>query len=257
MLLTVLGCWAPYPRAGGACSGYLLQEGGVNVLLEAGNGSFSRLCEYLDFRLLNAVVISHLHPDHFVDLYCLRHAVEGARRDGLMRSPLPLYLPRCPREIYEKLSAYEDAFSVTAIEELPVIGGPGGVECRYGEIEGLVFYFIPARHSLYGFSMAVQGGASRLVFSGDTAPNPALSTLAQEADLFLCEASGLDGDRDYLCGVHMTARQAGEVAHRSRVRRLLITHFWPEYPVAKLVEQAVVGFGESVEAAVEGKTYEF
>ncbi len=50
MNITVLGCWAPYPRAGGACSGYLLREGETVVLLEAGDGSFIRLTATVDFR---------------------------------------------------------------------------------------------------------------------------------------------------------------------------------------------------------------
>ena len=88
MELVVLGCWAPYPRAGGACSGYLIRAGGLNILLEAGNGSLSRLMTFIDFRYLDAVIVTHLHPDHYLDLFPLRHAVEGARRDGSRSVPL-------------------------------------------------------------------------------------------------------------------------------------------------------------------------
>ena len=91
MKLTVLGCWAPYPKAGGACPGYLVQVGETNILLDCGNGVLSNLQRHLDFRSLNAVIISHLHPDHFADLFCLRHAIEGARRTDSNIKALPLY----------------------------------------------------------------------------------------------------------------------------------------------------------------------
>ncbi len=125
MKLTVLGCWAPYPRAGGACPGYLLQAGGSNILLDCGNGVFSNLRKYLDFRLLEAVIVSHFHPDHYLDLYCLRHAVEGARRISPDLPPLRLYLPEAPAEPFQQLSRYPEAFNVQAVEKLAGLPGKG------------------------------------------------------------------------------------------------------------------------------------
>jgi len=119
MKLTVLGCWAPYPRAGGACSGYLVQVGETNILLECGNGVLSNLQKYLDFRSLDGVIISHLHPDHVMDLFCLRHAVEGARRTDSRLSTIPLYLPAHPNEESAKLAGFSKAFEAKEIEQLP------------------------------------------------------------------------------------------------------------------------------------------
>lgn len=255
MELTVLGCWAPYPRAGGACSGYLVREGGLSVLLEAGNGSISRLMTFTDFRGLDAVIITHLHADHYLDLYPLRHAIEGARRDGSREKPLKLYLPAEPEEEYERLSGYLRAFDALPIEHLPWEKADGIAKAHGLVLEGLSFRFIPAKHSLPAYSLAVQGKEGRLVFSGDTARTGELAALARGADLFLCEASGRDSDAGYLDGSHLTARQAGEVAREAGVKKLLLTHFWPEYEPAELAGLAGEAFGGPVEAVREGETY--
>ncbi|NLK51079.1 MAG: hypothetical protein GX295_01340 [Syntrophomonadaceae bacterium] len=78
MRITVLGCWSPYPRAGGACPGYLLEFFDYRLLLECGNGSFSHLQAVTDFRTLDGAIITHFHEDHAADLFCLRHALMGS-----------------------------------------------------------------------------------------------------------------------------------------------------------------------------------
>ena len=255
MELIVLGCWAPYPRAGGACSGYLVRGGGVNVLLEAGNGSLSRLLRWIDFRSLDAVVVSHLHHDHYLDLFPLRHAVEGARREGRLSGPLKLVLPAEPEEVHQQLACYTKAFEAVPIESLPWEKTAGGARAHGLNVNGLRFRFVPAVHSLPAYSFSVQHKESKLVYSGDTARSGELVDLAGGAGLFLCEASGLDDDLGYLKGSHLTAREAGEVAREAGLKRLLITHLWPEYDPEELARQAGEGFGGQVMAAQEGETY--
>ncbi len=254
MELTVLGCWAPYPRAGGACSGYLVRGGGLNILLEAGNGVLSRLMGLIDFRSLDVVVVSHLHHDHYLDLFALRHAIEGARRDGSRAGPLKLLLPCEPEREYELLAGYDQAFTLSAIESLPVERLPGDLKVHKVELGELTFCFAPAKHPMPGFSVAVEGDG-KLAFSGDTARTDALVALATGADLFLCEASGQDSDTKAMKGIHLTATQAGETAGEAGVKRLLLTHFWPEYDPNVLCRQAQKAFSGPVEAAKEGKSY--
>jgi len=249
-----LGCWAPYPRAGGACSGYLIRAGGLNVLLEAGNGTLSGLMRFIDFRLLDAVIISHLHHDHYLDLFSLRHAIEGARRDGSRAAPLRLFAPAEPAAEFKLLAGYGKAFAATPLESLPWECTPGGLNTRRLDLAGLTFRFAPALHSIPGFSISLEG-KGKLVFSGDTARTEELAALAEGADLFLCEASGQDSDTEAMQGVHLTARQAGETARQAGAKRLLLTHFWPEYDLSLLGRQAGEGFGEMVSLAREGKTY--
>lgn len=255
MEIIVLGCWAPYPRAGGACTGYLLRAGDLNILLEAGNGSLSRLREFMDFRLLDGVIISHLHHDHYLDLFPLRHAVEGARREGKRSGPLKLVLPSSPEPAYQELAGYKDAYEVITIDSLGGVLLDSGLKAKRLDWGSLVFHFVRTRHSVPGYSIAVEG-TGRFVYSGDTARTEELIKLAAGAGLFLCEASGLDSDAEYLKDSHLTARQAGEIAGKAGVKRLLLTHFWPEYDPAELCRQAAAGFCSPVEAAVERETYQ-
>ncbi len=250
MNVTVLGCWAPYPRAGGACSGYLLRDGETLVLLEAGNGSFSRLAGLVDFRTLSAVVVSHFHLDHCADLFCLRHALKGARRDGSRSEPLALFVPGEPRDEFERLARDDEAFAVRTIESLPRKGERGVAAAGSLEIE-----FLPTRHSLPGYGVAVSGAGGRFVYSGDTAHFPELAGYWEGAGLLLCEATGLARDAAQLKAVHLTSVQAGELARASRASRLVLTHFWPEYDPAALAAEAADAFGGPVLAAHEGETY--
>jgi len=273
--ITVLGCWAPYPRAGGACSGYLVQGGGVRLMVEAGNGAFSRLMQHIDHRSLDGVIITHLHRDHYLDLFPMRHAVEGAMRDGSRKRRLPLYLPSWPMEEYYQLKEYGEAFQVFSIEDLTRKITAGGYDVQVLKLGGLTITFAPTRHIIPSYAVSFlesaqfgkSGGAgmgfgkgkdttdSKLVFSGDTAPAEELVALAAGADLFICEASGLEKDRKALTGIHCTAGQAATMARSANVKKLLLTHFWPEYDIAELKKEAGAIFGSGVDLVVEGKTY--
>ena len=87
MKLTVLGCYGPYPAAGGACSGYLLEHEGFAVLIDCGNGVLSRLQEFIEPSKLKAIIISHLHSDHCSDLFILRYALQFSRKRSSQSSP--------------------------------------------------------------------------------------------------------------------------------------------------------------------------
>lgn len=255
MRLTILGCWAPYPRAGGACSGYLVQTQGANIMLEAGNGSFSNLCRHIDFRNLDALALSHLHPDHYSDLQCIRHAIAGAIRVNSRKEPLRVYMPAEPAGVYNIYKEYTGVLDVVKYEELPR-QNVDGLELFQAEVKGIKLQFLPVPHGLPSYAVSIQGQKGRLVFSGDSAPDEALVKLAAGAELFLCEGSGLDADAGYLFGSHHTARQAGEAARQAEAKKLLLTHFWPEYPVQELVRLAAEAFGGFVEPAEENKVYD-
>ena len=245
MQLTTLGCWAPYPQPSGACSGYLLQEGGRSLLIDTGNGVLSRLLQHMEIKELDAVLLSHLHPDHLMDIYSLRHAVEAANREGRMNRRMPLYLPTGPAEDFDRIKGFTKAFELQIIDELPAP--------REVTVAGFQVTFVPGIHNLPAYSIAV-AGSKRFVYSGDTAYNEELIKLASGADLFLCEASGLDKDAEYLKENHLTARQAGQLAKAAEVKRLMITHFYPEYALSQLQNQAEQGLGRLVELAREGAT---
>ncbi|MBF7083123.1 MBL fold metallo-hydrolase [Desulfallas sp. Bu1-1] len=255
MRLTILGCWAPYPRPGGACSGYLMRCGKTSLMLDAGNGSFAELTRHIDFSFLSGLVITHFHPDHYVDVFCLRHAVEGARREGKMNEPVKLFIPPAPEEIYRKLAGYTGAFDVVNIDELPVTGEIPGLQARKVRLGDTTLYFAPTTHSLPGYSVVARHGNKTVCYSGDTAAGEEIKKAANGADLFICEASGMNKDAAFLAGVHMTAGQAGSLAREAGAGRLVITHFWPEYDINILLAESGEGFEGAVEPAVQGKTF--
>lgn len=255
MRITVLGCWAPYPRTGGACSGYVVQDGAANVLLDAGNGIMGRMGHFFDFRGLTAAIITHLHPDHYGDLFCLRHAIASSLRDGSRKQgPLKLYIPSAPQRESQMLAEYKDAFDTVFIEDLPLEKVPPGVMARVLNVGPVRYYLLPTSHGIPSYAVGVEG-SGYMVYTGDTAPTKELELFAQRADILLCEASGLDRDQEYLSGSHMTARQAGELAKRAGAKELILTHFWPEYDLEELRSQAQEGYKAKVELAVEGDTY--
>ncbi len=249
--LTVLGCWAPYPRAGGACSGYLIRSGETSVLVEAGHGTFGRLTGIMNFRNLAAVVISHYHPDHSADLSCVRHAIGGAIRDGSRKELLPVYAPDEPSDEYGRLASYREAFTVHPVDQLPFIDGHRGV--RIGSLD---LSFLPTRHNLPCYALSLASEGKRIVYTADSALFPDLVDFSRGADLLVAEASGYHSDWEYLHRNHLTGRLAGELARDADVGRLVLTHLWPEYDVGRISDEAAAFYGGRLEAAEEHKTYQ-
>lgn len=255
MRVTVLGCWAPYPAPGGACSGYVIQDAAANTVLDLGHGAFSRLHQIFDFRSVHSVIITHLHPDHYADLHCLRHAVAGALRDGSRRQgPVNLYLPDQPADVAGYFDGCQDAFHTVFIKDLPTEIVPPGVQVHVCQVGPVRFFLLPVQHNLPAYAVGVEG-SGYLVYTGDTCPTPELVRFAEKADILLCEASGLNSDERAMAGRHMTAGQAGELARQARVKELILTHFWPEYDLEELRRQAEETYGGKVYLATEGDTY--
>ncbi len=250
MKLTVLGCWAPYPPAGGACPGYLVQSEGKNILLDCGNGVLSNLQKYLDFRALDSVVITHLHPDHYVDIFCLRHAIGIERRTRSDVNPVTLYLPDEPADAFAKIAGYTEAFTVVPIGSLP--GNEiNGIVIREVWIGQNKIKFVKTDHPLPTYAVLVEG-KGKLFYSADTKWASYLPEFARGADAVLCEASFTEKNKD-LTGIgHLSCRQAGELAKSAGAGQLIATHFWPGYNHKTIKAEAELGFGKEVILAHEG-----
>ncbi len=227
MKLTILGCYGPYPPAGGACSGYLVSEEGCNILLDCGNGILSRLQKHLSFQELHAVILSHLHADHISDLMIMRYGLELAYNRGLRDKPLPLYAPPEPVVEFGRLP-YKNAYNLTSISEY-----------RELKIGPFTILFKAGIHAVPAFSMRIESPSGVLVYSGDTEYHKGLKVVAEGADLFLCEANYLEADIDAGLPNHLSAAKAAQVAAAAGVKRLILTHLYPERdPALTLVEAA-------------------
>lgn len=237
MRLTVLGRHGPFPPAGGACSGYLVEGAGGKVLLECGNGVLSRLQRYCAVEELSAVFLSHLHPDHVSDIFVLRYALEFSRRRGRWEGPLKVYAPEEPAEEFTRL-AYKDIYDVHPIR-------PG----ESVEVAGMVWTAAPARHMIPACALRVEDGGRSLVFSSDTGFSSEVAQLASGADVFLCEANLFRTESDG----HLNPGQAGRMAREAGVSRLLLTHLFPGVPEKELEADARQEF-EAAEVVQEGQT---
>ena len=242
MQLTVLGCYGPFPPAGGVCSGYLLREDDCNLLIDCGNGVFSRLQQHLDYRELDAVIISHLHPDHISDIMVMRYALAFAEEGTLRNKPLKLYVPPEPEQEFERLP-YKDVYAVNTLQEGESIQvGPFWIDGVYGV------------HPFPSLALRFRTPSGTMVYSGDTEYCRELEGFAKEADLFLCEANYRETDIEKGLSNHMSASQAAQIASAAEVRRLLLTHHYPENEPGDSLVEARKHFAE-VELAREGEMY--
>jgi len=214
--LTVLGCAGSHPGVGRACSGYLVRAGSTRVLLDAGNGSTANLQRFAGFAELDAIVVSHRHVDHCIDLvgayYALKFGPERAARIPVYGAP----------EVAEALAGFmrrDTAMELGDVFRLETV--VGGDNADVGPVR---LSFADAVHLTPAISTRVEVGEHTLVYSGDSAGGPELVEVARGADLFLCEATWAGDAADYPPGIHLTAREAAAIAREAGVARLVLTH---------------------------------
>lgn len=238
MILTVLGCYGPYPAAGQACSGYLLQNGNSAVLLDCGNGVFSRLRYYIEPWNLDAVILSHLHSDHISDLMIMRYAMM-VRRKSEQGPPLSVFAPAEPRELFQQLS-YKDYMQANAVSE--------NITLNFGDMK---IAFKTGVHAFPSFIIRVECRRKSIVYSGDTEYFPGLADAARNTDIFLCEANYLKADIEAGNQNHLAAFQAAAAAKEGGVGRLVLTHHHPERDTVLALKEAKAVFPQ-VETARAG-----
>jgi len=168
MKLTVLGNNGPYPAAGSACSGYLLQSGTTNVLIDCGNGVLSNMQKIISIDKLDAVILTHLHSDHVSDMYVLKYAIQLRRKRGLYDKLLRVYAPAEPSEEYERLDV-KDAFELGAITD--------DTQLAIGDIK---FSFLRMKHPYTDYAVSAEC-AGKSSFTRETRPGPTGWSLSQRA----------------------------------------------------------------------------
>jgi ribonuclease BN (tRNA processing enzyme) len=219
--LTVLGCGPAAPQPDTPASGLLVQSGSSAILLDCGQGVAARLVGRIEPAVLAAVVIGHMHADHFIDLAALRYGFAWGDRTA---ERLPVLLPPGGLTLFaelagvvsERVGFFDDAFDVREYDP--------AVEQRVGEFE---LSFIPGCHYVPAWGVALTAAdGTRLVYAGDTGPNPDLVTAASGADMLVCEATlGSAADDDQGRRGHLSLDEAVDHARRAGVGRLVVTHF--------------------------------
>ncbi len=236
--LTVLGCSGTYAAPGGACSGYLVRSAASTVLVDCGPGTLANLQEHVSLLDLDAVVVTHEHPDHWLELPVMRNALKyGVRRTGV-----PLFTTAGTLELGRPFGLAPGAFTAATIAD--------GDSVQVGD---LVFRFFRTDHPVETLAVRVDCGDESVGYSSDTGPGWSCEALGEGLDLLVAEATFRDGDGNG--PVHLTARQAGEQARAVGARRLVITHLAPGSDEAGAVAEAADAYGAPVEAAQVNTTY--
>jgi ribonuclease BN (tRNA processing enzyme) len=239
----------------------LVQADNFALLLDCGNGVFSKLrrvCDYVD---VGAVLISHLHADHFLDLIPFSYALTYAPR----QQPVPvagwpgtasparpqLFAPVGAQEFFRHVvgcwgneDLIENAFHLheyDSPDELRV--GPFSVR----------FCEVPHYTPTYAVEVAANG-SGRLTYSADCSPNDDLVTFARNTDVLLIEATLPRPERTGVRG-HLTPGEAGELGRKAGARQLVLTHFSDELDADWARAEAAGTYGQGVELASEGAVY--
>jgi len=226
MFLTVLGRYGPYPRPGGACSGYLIEDGPTRVLIDCGAGVLSRLMEHVRPEHLDAIVLSHLHFDHCSDLFVMRYALDQQDvPEGGQKRKIPLYSPNEPFETLR-------AITTGALFESHLV--KGGDEIKIGT---LTFSFVPMAHPVPVNGMRITGeNGAVLFFTGDTKPYPGMEHGAANADALLADACFVDATQT---GPHLNVKEACQLARDAGVKTLYLTHLWGKCDTEEAVKKEI------------------
>ena len=263
MRLTVLGKSPSWQDAGGACSGYLIEEDGTAVLVDCGNGVFAKLRERIDYVDVDAVVISHLHADHFLDLVPYSYALTYAPRQqpvpvdgwpGTDRPACPvLHAPPGAQKLFRRVvgswgneDLIEKAFELREYDP--------SKEIEIGPIR-IAFQQVPHFTQTFAMRISSTNGSGRIVYGADSSPTEALAEFARDADLMLVEATLPRPERTGMRG-HLTPGEAGGHARGAGAKRLLLVHISDELDWGWARDEAAEAFGGPVEVATEGATFD-
>jgi ribonuclease BN (tRNA processing enzyme) len=223
--LTVVGPGPAYTRRRGRTSScYVVEGDGTRIVLDIGHGSFASLGARIDPRTIDGIFVSHLHPDHHIDLVPMRHYLKyGAAAEG----SVPLTAPAGIRERYDVLNGVEGF-----LDELP---GPT-LSVGVYRVGALTIEARRVTHTddSYGFRVSMGENDPGIVYSGDCGRPEDLLALVRPGDTLLSEAAW-GASAPVEAAWHLTAEQAASVAHDGRARRLILTHVLDEgRPTASL-----------------------
>jgi ribonuclease BN (tRNA processing enzyme) len=253
MRLTILGRSPASPNPGEACAGYLVEGGGSRVLVDIGPGVVSQLVGRHHPDELDAVIISHMHADHMLDLVTLRYVYPWRElsADQRLRVFLP---PGSADQVLDLAKGVGNAKHFEASFRMSEHDGSTPIA-----FDGLSVTPVQTQHYIPCWGFRLEADGRRLGYTADTAPSDGLNDLASDADLLLSEATLRSLEEDAAPPEprgHLTPAEAGEAARNARAGRLMLTHLPLDGDGSWARTMAADAFAGGVEIAEPTRTYE-
>lgn len=253
MRVTVLGGAAAWPNAGQGCSAYLVQSGAQSILIDCGSGAVQELRKHVDYTAIDAILISHFHSDHVLDLVAYRYGLlYGVRQKSRQ---IPVWLP--PGGL-ERMRMLGDAFDGQG-ERYDTFWDAAFDLREYDpesplELGSITMTFAPTQHFIECYAMRLEHSTGRVVaYSADTGAIEGLVELFTGADLGIIEATlEAHGETPLEWRGHLTPEDAGRLAALARVDRLVLTHLWQERSEDAVVAGARTEFDRDIRIATPG-----
>lgn len=218
-------------------------------MADFGTGAFANLVRHRAPETLDALLITHMHADHFLDVIPLRYALKYGVRTNARK--VPLYLPPGGEAMLRRLCsafAKEDGadflgevFAVRTFDPAAPL-----------EIDPVTVRFAPAQHYIVTYALRCDFAGASVTYSSDSAPTQSIVDLARDSALFLCEATLSEGEEEEPERGHMSAREAGRLAAQASVGRLLLTHYSGNAVARELIASAQLAFTGPVHAVDDG-----
>lgn len=241
MKVTIVGFWGGYPKVNEASTGYLIEQDDYSLLIDCGSGVLSQIQRYIAPEELDAVIISHYHPDHTADIGVLQHALLIQHFLQEKQFHLPAYGHMEDEAGFNTLE-YKDLMSKHAYNPDEVLQlGPFNLS------------FLKTVHPVPCYAIKVESDIASLVFTADSAYQDSFIPFAQGADLLLSECNFYKGMNASQAG-HMTSEDAASIAQSAGVKTLLLSHLPHFGDLNQLVEEAKETYSGEVLLASSGLT---
>lgn len=243
MRLKILGTQSPVCKEGHNCPGFFIQDGNNRILLDCGSGTHSLLTYPSDLKNLS-VIISHLHRDHYNDVFNLQYGSLVFHNQKRIERPIDIYMPKTPIERVADIKGEPDAYAKYHLID----------ENTKLSIGNMNVTFCKTDHPVETYAIKIQNGNRSIVYTSDTSysAKDRIANFAKNADLLICESSLLKEHGFPEINSHLTAAQAAQIAKQAKVKGLALTHFWPEEDVRKYTNEAKEVF-KNVIALKEGQ----
>lgn len=232
--IRVLGSVSPYCKNSNNCPGYLFENDINKILLDCGPG-VSALMKMPDDLKNLTIVISHLHKDHYADLFSLGYASYCYHNLGMLNQKIKVYIP----EVFSDEVGYEDYLMIKNLKEQYFDIITYNERSIIDVDENTYINFLKTKHSISNFSAKISSSGYTVVYTGDMGFSDIdkFISFSSCASLLICESTYLE--KDNVSDLHhLHASEAAKIAFLSDVDTLMLTHFWPEHNKFEYLDDA-------------------